>query len=119
MIGNGLRSSISNRREEIEILELVGATYTMIRRPYVIDGAFTGFLAGVLAICLSAVVHHLGVEALAGQIHLLALGSDIRFLSPMWIAFIISAATAADVIKTVIIGLQAVLTMYSISQAIA
>lgn len=45
VVGNSIRSSLSQRKEEIEILELVGATPTAIRGPYVLDGVLTSLLA--------------------------------------------------------------------------
>ena len=51
--GNSIRVSVSGRREEVEILELVGATPAMIRRPFVMEGLLTGFIASVIAIALN------------------------------------------------------------------
>lgn len=93
VVGNGLRSAVAHRREEIEILELVGATYNMIRRPYVIDGMFTGFLSGCLALVFSSVIFRLGVDAMQSQISFLALNSEIKFLSVSWMLTVISAST--------------------------
>lgn len=41
---NAIRASMSARREEIEILELVGATKRGIRKPFILEGAVQGFL---------------------------------------------------------------------------
>ncbi len=56
IVGNAIRMSISQKREEIEILELVGATNNMIRVPFVFEGALTGGLASAMAITLSYLV---------------------------------------------------------------
>jgi cell division transport system permease protein len=50
VIGNAIRSHINSRREEIEILELVGATATFIRKPYLIEGTLMSTLAMSLAL---------------------------------------------------------------------
>jgi cell division transport system permease protein len=50
VIGNSIRASIGMRREEIEILELIGATASMIRRPYVTEGFLMGATASILAL---------------------------------------------------------------------
>lgn len=44
-----IRSSIFHRRDEIEIMELFGATRWMISKPFVTEGAILGFTAGLLA----------------------------------------------------------------------
>jgi cell division transport system permease protein len=49
IIGNTIRLEIENRRNEIEIMELVGATHGFIRRPFLYTGAWYGFLGGLTA----------------------------------------------------------------------
>jgi len=61
-VSNAIRASLSARREEIEILELVGATESSIRTPFVVEGAFQGFLASAVALVLLG----LGYAILAG-----------------------------------------------------
>lgn len=47
IVGNTIRLEILNRRHEIEIMELVGATAGFIRRPFLYTGAWYGLLGGV------------------------------------------------------------------------
>lgn len=47
--GNTIRLAVQNRREEIEVQKLVGATDAFIRRPFLYSGFFQGALAGALA----------------------------------------------------------------------
>jgi cell division transport system permease protein len=49
VIGNTIRLEIENRRSEIEIMELVGATPAFIRRPFLYTGAWYGLLGGICA----------------------------------------------------------------------
>jgi cell division transport system permease protein len=49
VIGNSVRVSLSQRRDEIEIMELVGATTRWIRIPYIMEGAVLGLLASSIA----------------------------------------------------------------------
>jgi cell division transport system permease protein len=46
---NSIRAAIHSRRDEIRIMQLVGAPRWMVRGPFVVEGAITGALAGVVA----------------------------------------------------------------------
>ncbi len=48
IVGNTIRLSVQNRREEIEVVKLVGATDAFIRRPFLYTGFWYGFFAGTL-----------------------------------------------------------------------
>lgn len=49
VVGNTIRLEIENRRVEIRIMDLVGATSAFIRRPFLYSGAWYGLLGGVSA----------------------------------------------------------------------
>ena len=51
VIGNTIRLDIQNRRSEIEVNKLIGATNAFIRRPFLYTGFWYGLLGGVTA-CL-------------------------------------------------------------------
>ena len=46
---NSIRAAIHARRDEITIMQLVGAPRWMVRGPFVVEGAITGLVAGLLA----------------------------------------------------------------------
>jgi len=46
---NSIKSAIHARRDEITIMQLVGAPRWMVRGPFVVEGAITGALAGMVA----------------------------------------------------------------------
>lgn len=46
---NGIKAAIHARRDEIAIMQLVGASRWMVRGPFVIEGAITGGVAGLVA----------------------------------------------------------------------
>lgn len=52
IIANTVRLSFYTRREEIEILRLIGATGSFIAMPYVVEGAFLGVMGGLLSLVL-------------------------------------------------------------------
>lgn len=49
IVGNTIRLEIENRRTEIEVSKLMGATDRFIRRPFLYHGAWYGLAGGVLA----------------------------------------------------------------------
>ncbi|GLP97821.1 permease-like cell division protein FtsX [Paraferrimonas sedimenticola] len=49
VIGNTVRLAIMNRRSEIEVMKLVGATQAFIQRPFLYTGVWYGIIAGALA----------------------------------------------------------------------
>jgi len=49
VIGNTIRLAIMNRRTEIEVMKLVGATEAFIQRPFLYTGIWYGIIGGVLA----------------------------------------------------------------------
>ncbi len=76
MVGNTIRLDINSRREEIEVVKLVGGSNAFVRRPFLYSGAWYGLGGGLLAVLLvSAAVGLLGgpIERVAGLY-----GSDFR-----------------------------------------
>ncbi|MDD1617920.1 MAG: permease-like cell division protein FtsX [Methylococcaceae bacterium] len=49
IIGNTIRLELHNRRNEVVIAKLVGATSSFIRRPFLYTGFWIGFISGVSA----------------------------------------------------------------------
>ncbi len=49
IVGNTIRLEIENRRDEIVITKLIGATDTFIRRPFLYSGMWYGLLGGLIA----------------------------------------------------------------------
>jgi len=47
IVGNTIRLSVQNRRDEIEVIKLIGATDAFIRRPFLYTGFWYGFFAGL------------------------------------------------------------------------
>jgi cell division transport system permease protein len=54
VVGNSVRLDIQSRREEIGVLQLLGASDGFIRRPFIYLGAWYGLVAGALALGLLA-----------------------------------------------------------------
>ena len=80
IIGNTVRIELHNRREEVVIEKLVGATNSFIRRPFLYAGFWIGFISGVSAwfiVTVLMLIVRQGIERLSdlygGSFHLLFL----------------------------------------------
>jgi len=80
VVGNTIRLDILNRRREIEVAKLVGATDGFIRRPFLYGGLWLGLFGGLLALIIVGV----GLLLLNGPVQQLAAlyGSDFRLRGP-------------------------------------
>jgi len=68
IIGNTIRLAVLNRREEIEVIKLIGGTNAFIRRPFLYSGALHGLMGGILAWLLVGI----GMLILNEPVHRLA-----------------------------------------------
>jgi len=82
IVGNTIRLDILNRRAEIEVMKLVGATDRFARRPFLWTGVWYGLGGGLLAVIVVAG----GVAALGGPVARLAAlyGSAFRLEGLDW-----------------------------------
>ncbi|WP_043529248.1 permease-like cell division protein FtsX [Litchfieldella xinjiangensis] len=49
IVGNTVRLAVESRRQEIEVVTLIGATHAFVRRPFLYSGAWYGLGGGLLA----------------------------------------------------------------------
>ena len=75
IVGNTVRLDIQGRREEIAVMQLLGASDGFVRRPFLYTGLWYGLLAGVLSVLLTCVVEW----GLAAPLAQLAASYDHRF----------------------------------------
>ena len=64
LIANTIHMAIYARREEIEIMRLVGASNWFVRTPFIVEGAVEGLIGGVLAVAFIVVVQKMAVDRL-------------------------------------------------------
>ena len=92
IVGNTIRLDIVNRRAEIEVMKLVGASDGFARRPFLYSAIWYGVGGGILALILVAVA----AAVLAAPVERLALlyGSQFRLQGLQWgpAAVVIAAA---------------------------
>ncbi|MEA1909898.1 MAG: permease-like cell division protein FtsX [Patescibacteria group bacterium] len=67
IIFNTIRMTIFTRKEEIEIMKLVGATDWYIRWPFIIEGIFYGIIGAIVAFLLTIGLFRLGIWLLGAE----------------------------------------------------
>lgn len=84
IVSNTIRLTVYARRDEIDIMSLVGATGAFVRAPFVVEGALQGLLGGALALGLLVFLQEglrIGIERGLGQGYPVELAfSPLRFL---------------------------------------
>ena len=89
IMSNTIKLATFNRREEIAIMKMVGATNSFIRMPFIIEGLVLGILGGGLAFAAELGLYHL----VTGRVVSSLTGSFISVIPiqqvalPMFIAF--------------------------------
>jgi cell division transport system permease protein len=71
IVGHLIRLQILSRREEIEVSQLIGATASDVRRPFLYHGLIQGLLAGLAAVGLAAAAAYW-------------VGAELRALTPLY-----------------------------------
>lgn len=79
VISNVIQNSIRQRRTEIEVLELLGATANMVRRPFLFEGIKIGFVAMLTAVVFNGILYQLLMNKFSGTLALLRLTEAIHF----------------------------------------
>ena len=100
VIGNSIRSSISQRREEIEIMELFGATASTIQTPFIFEGAVLGLIAALISVFVSYLMFSWQVSLFGGNLAFWGLESTLSFLTLPKIVFFLVCAMVAGTLAS-------------------
>jgi len=87
VITNTIKLTIYSRKDEIEILKLVGATNRFVKIPFLIEGSIQGFLGGSLALIILFLVYITAITRVDLRFGFASL--DIIFLSPQFTLFLL------------------------------
>jgi cell division transport system permease protein len=79
VVGSTMRLALQRRRAEVEVLKLVGATDSFVRKPFVIEGSIQGALGATGAVALLGVLFLIVRDRLDSQLAAL-IGVDPTFL---------------------------------------
>ena len=96
VVGYVIRLQVLNRRSEIEVSQLIGATAADVRRPFLYHGALQGLLAGAVAVGVATAVTAW-------------VGGEVRALTPTYlndakVIFLDGSAVAAILAATALLG---------------
>jgi cell division transport system permease protein len=103
IVTNTIKLTIYSRKDEIEILKLVGATNGFVKAPFLIEGSIQGFLGGSVAMSIL----FLGYILITNKVDLrIGFGAlDLVFLSPEFILLLVATSIIAGFIgSTVSLG---------------
>lgn len=100
VVANTLKLNQINRKDEVEILSLVGASSGYIQFPLLVTGAFQGFLGGIFAVLLLKGVH-LAVKDL---LYFPPVWIRIEFLPSLYTGSFLAVLTAVGIVSSFLAG---------------
>jgi len=97
-ISNVLKLTFFTRREEVDIMKLVGASHATIRGPFIFEGLFQGLLGSVMGLSFA----YIGVLMLRNYLNqhpeIFLSHIELVFLGPIWVFFLIVAGCTAGML---------------------
>lgn len=84
-----VRLSLYARRDELEIMELVGAPFTYIRGPAIVEGLLLGGIGAAVALAAIAVLYFMLAGTVGPNLSGFADTGPVRFLGPLELAVIL------------------------------
>ena len=83
IVMNTVRTSVYHRRQEIEVMKLVGATEWFVRGPFVLEGLMTGMIAAALALGVLMLAYHPFVDRFQSELFFVPLSYDPHFVNTL------------------------------------
>jgi cell division transport system permease protein len=81
IVANTIRLAVYTRRDELEILALVGASRTFVRVPFLLEGTLQGLLGGFIALLLVYGAYELFLPQIRFGLELVVGRADLRFFT--------------------------------------
>jgi len=91
IVSNTIQLTIYARRDELEVMSLVGATRLFIKMPYLLEGLLQGLAGGVLALLLLLAVHLLFLHNAGNFLTFNPATAGLAFLPPEYSAGLLGA----------------------------
>ncbi|WP_374029404.1 cell division protein FtsX [Bdellovibrio bacteriovorus] len=102
VISNAIRASVQNRKDEIVVMEMIGATFSSIRKPFMVEGATVGLISSLLSITACFVLFTGIKNLLMTKLSFLQLGEHLRFLTPTALVLFIVGGTCLGALASYI-----------------
>ncbi|MFM6929469.1 MAG: cell division protein FtsX [Bdellovibrio sp.] len=93
VMSNAIRASVQSHRDEIVVLEMIGATSSMIRKPFLKEGALLGLVSSGFAVVLCYGFFYMIKNLVVTRLSFLQLGEHLHFLSPIVFSTVIVLGT--------------------------
>lgn len=91
IVANTIRLAVYARRDELDILALVGASRTFVRVPFLLEGTLQGLLGGVVALGLLFVGYEVLLPQVRYGLELMVGRAELRFFSATEMVRLVSA----------------------------
>ena len=91
IVSNTIQLTIYARRDELEVMSLVGATRLFIKMPFLLEGLFQGLAGGILALLLLLAVHLLFLHNAGNFLTFNPATAGLAFLPPEYISALLGA----------------------------
>lgn len=95
IVSNTVRLTLYARREEVEILQLVGATDNFIRGPYYVEGAAQGIAGGLLGATMLWFLYDFARERGVSGVSLLTV--ELQFLPTLLVTLLVAGSAGVAV----------------------
>ena len=102
VVANTIRLAVYARRDELEILALVGASRTFVRTPFLIEGVAQGALGGAIGLVLLYAAFRLLVPQLGDALELFLGWSHPTFLAPQAMALLVGGGAGFGLVGAAI-----------------
>ncbi len=89
IISNTIKLTVLARKEELEIMRLVGATEGFIRTPFLIEGLMQGLAGSIISIGLLVILFQVLVTRIDPTVFQILGIASLRFLTPATVLTII------------------------------
>ena len=81
IVSNTIKLTLFARRDELEIMALVGATRRFIKIPFLLEGAFQGMFGGLLSLFFLSIAYHFFLVQILRSFWLTPAGINLIFLN--------------------------------------
>jgi cell division transport system permease protein len=89
IVSSAIKLSIYSRREELEVMKLVGAAPSFIKVPFYIEGGLQGIIGSSLSVVLLLVLYLFFLSQLSDRLQFYGLFVPLHFLKPSTVCLII------------------------------